>query len=423
VTPEKHNREGLGSWLAMGVGSGGPRDALVIEALRTPIGRYGGALSRVRPDDLASYVIQALVERSGINPECIDDVIFGCGNQAGEDNRNVARMAVLLAGLPPTVPGVTVNRLCASGLDAINYAAYRILSGESDVIIAGGVESMSRAPFVMPKPEHGFPRGDIRMYDTTIGWRFVNPRLASRYRTLSMGECAEVLAEKYNISREEQDRYALESHRRAIRAIDEHIFDDEIIPVKTVDEKGEERVVRTDEGPRRDTDMEKMARLRPVFKENGTVTAGNSSQISDGAAGVLLVSREKAEELGLTPLARFVSSAVAAVHPDYMGLGPVYSTPKALKRAGLTLDDIGLIELNEAFAAQVLACMREMPLESSRVNPNGGAIALGHPIGCSGARIVATLLHEMRRRKVRYGLATLCVGVGQGESTVFELVA
>jgi 3-oxoadipyl-CoA thiolase len=393
-------------------------EVLILDAVRTPVGKYGGALSSVRPDDLAALVIRTLVDRNRIPPELIDDVILGCGNQAGEDNRNVARMAVLVAGLPPSVPGVTVNRLCSSGLDAVNQAFWRIMAGEADLIIAGGVESMSRAPFVLAKAEAAFQR-DLRLYDTTLGWRFVNPRLAELYRPLSMGETAELLAEKYGITRQEQDEYALESHRRAARATKSGRFRKEIVPVK-VEAKEGPKLVEEDEGIRYDTSLEKLARLRPAFRPNGTVTAGNSSQISDGAAALVVASRRISERLGLRPLARIVATGVAGVHPDLMGLGPIPAIRRALERASLSLEDMDLIELNEAFAAQVLACLKEMPMNRDKLNPNGGAIALGHPIGCSGARILTTLLYEMKERGARYGLAALCVGVGQGEATIVE---
>ncbi|MER3601625.1 MAG: acetyl-CoA C-acyltransferase [Nitrososphaerota archaeon] len=389
-------------------------EPVIIDAVRTPIGKYGGALSSVRPDDLAALVLKALVERNHVPPELIDDVIMGCGNQAGEDNRNVARMAVLLAGLPPSVPGVTVNRLCSSGLDAVNIASWRIRAGEAQLIIAGGVESMSRAPFVLAKPEVPFQR-ELRVHDTTLGWRFVNPKLLQRYRPLSMGETAEVLAERYGITRREQDEYALESHRRAARATRSGRFMKEILPVPV-----DGGFVKEDEGIRYDTSLEKLAKLRPAFKEGGTVTAGNSSQISDGAAALLIASREMADRLGLRPMARIVASGIAGVHPDLMGLGPIPATRQALERAKLGLEHMELIELNEAFAAQVLACLREMPMDMNKLNPNGGAIALGHPIGCSGARILTTLLYEMRERRAALGLAALCVGVGQGEAIIVE---
>lgn len=392
-------------------------EAWIIDAVRTPIGKHGGVLSSVRPDDLLAHVLEKLVERVGLPKGEVEDVYAGCANQAGEDNRNVARMALLLAGFPVEVAGCTVNRLCGSGLEAVAQAARAIWAGEGQVYIGGGVESMSRAPYALPKPERGFPTGNLVLYDTTLGWRFVNPRMQALYGTESMGETAENLAEAYRIPREEQDRFALLSHQKALRAWDEGRFKDEVIPVPV---KG--GVVEVDEGPRRDTSLERLAALRPVFREGGTVTAGNSSPLNDGAAAVLLVSDEYARAHGLRPLARVRSIAVAGVPPRIMGIGPVPASQKALKRAGLGLEEIGLIELNEAFAAQALAVLREWGLEMDdpRLNPNGGAIALGHPLGASGARILTTLVHEMRRRKVQFGLATMCIGVGQGIAMVVE---
>jgi len=399
------------------------REAWIVEAVRTPIGRYGGALAPVRPDDLGALVLGALMERAGVPKEAVEDVYMGCANQAGEDNRNVARMSLLLAGFPVEVAGVTVNRLCGSGLDAVVQAARAIAVGEAEVAIGAGVESMSRAPWAVPKPETGYPRGSVPMYDTALGWRFVNPRMEALYGTESMGETAENLAEMYRIPREEQDRFALRSHQKAVRATDEGRFAEEIVPVEVRTRK-ETYTVATDEGPRRDTSLEKLARLRPAFREGGTVTAGNSSSLNDGAAAVLLVSPDFARAHGLRPLARLRAAAVAGVPPRIMGIGPVPATQKALARAGLTLDDLDLIELNEAFAAQSLAVLREWGLdpEDGRLNPNGGAIALGHPLGCSGARILTTLLHEMRRRGAGLGLATMCIGVGQGIAAVVERV-
>lgn len=392
-------------------------EALIISAVRTPIGKYAGRLSSVRPDDLAALVIAEAIKRANVEPSMIDDVIFGCSNQAGEDNRNVARMAALLAGLPYTVPGVTVNRLCGSGLEAVNMAARSIMTGEAKIIVAGGVESMSRAPLVALKPEKGFPRGGMKLVDTTLGWRFVNPRLASKYPPYEMGETAENLAERYKISREKQDEFSLASHKKAIEATDSGRFKDEIVPVQTSSE-----LVTQDEGPRRDTSIEKLSSLPAVFRQGGTVTAGNSSQISDGASALVLASMEAIDYLGLKPMARYIASSTVGVDPSYMGIGPVPATRKLLQTTGMSIEDFGVIELNEAFAAQVLACLAEIPeLEGSRLNPNGGAIALGHPIGCSGARIATTLIHEMKRRGSRYGLATMCIGVGQGISTAFEL--
>ena len=391
---------------------------VVVAAVRTPIGKYGGMLRGIRPDDLAVAVLKGAIEKAGIPRDVIDDVYFGCANQAGEDNRNVARMAVLLAGLPYDVPGATVNRLCGSGLEAVNDAARVICSGEGDVVVAGGVESMTRAPFVALKPEFSFPRGDIKLADTTIGWRLVNPRWGPEYPPISLGETAENLAAKYSIGRVEQDGFALKSHEKAVRAIDSGNLREEVIPIPTKDNPGG---VTVDEGPRRDTSMEKLAKLRPSFRDSGTVTAGNSSQISDGAAALVLMSERKAQELSLKPIARVLGSAVAGVHPSYMGLGPVPATKKLLNRLNLRIEDFDLVELNEAFAAQVLACFREMPqLAEMEVNPNGGAIAIGHPLGCSGAKLVVTLLHEMARRRAKRGLAALCIGVGQGIATAFE---
>jgi 3-oxoadipyl-CoA thiolase len=396
-------------------------EAVIIDSIRTPIGKYGGILSSVRPDDLAALVIRSLVERSNIDPERIEDVIFGDGNQSGEDNRNVARMALLTAGLPIKVAGVTVNRLCGSGLEAINQAAQSIMVGNGDVYIAGGVESMSRAPFVMPKGQTPFSR-EANVYDTTIGWRFTNPKLAEKIYPYSMGETAENLARRYGISREEQDHFALRSHERAVRATEDGIFRQEIISVPVGDPHGKESLVEKDEGPRADTSLEKLAQLKPAFRKGGSVTAGNSSGINDGAAAVLIMSERRAKKLGLTPKARVVSTAVSGVHPKYMGLGPIPATRKALRRAKLELKEIDLVELNEAFAAQVLSCLKFMDFDNGRMNVNGGAIALGHPIGCSGARIMTTLLHEMERRSGRLGLATACIGVGQGIATVIEKV-
>ncbi|BDG62297.1 3-oxoadipyl-CoA thiolase [Caldinitratiruptor microaerophilus] len=398
-------------------------EAVIVDAVRTPIGRYGGALKDVRPDDLAAVVIRALLDRNpAVRPEEIEDVYLGCANQAGEDNRNVARMALLLAGLPVTVAGATVNRLCGSGLEAVNDAVRAIRAGEGEIFIAGGVESMTRAPFVLPKAPAAFAR-QTEIYDTTIGWRFVNPRLAAMYHPYSMGETAENVAEKWGITREEQDRYALLSQQRCAAAVREGKFRDEIVPVPVPGPKGETVLVEADEHPRPDTTLEKLARLKPAFREGGTVTAGNSSGINDGAAALLLMSEEKARALGLRPRARVVATAVAGVDPAYMGVGPVPATRKALARAGLTVADLDLVELNEAFAAQVLACVRDLELDLDKVNVNGGAIALGHPLGCSGARILTTLVHELGRRRGRYGLATMCIGVGQGIATVVERIA
>ena len=398
----------------------GPHDAVIIDAVRTPIGRYGGVLSTVRPDDLAARVIEAVVERNGLPPDAVDDVVFGCTNGAGEDNRNVARMAALLSGLPVEVPGVTVNRLCASGLEAVSHASRAVRVGEGDLLLAGGVESMSRSPFVMLKPERSFPRGNVTLVDSTLGWRFINPRMEERYSTESMGETAENVAERHGVSREDQDAFALESHRRAVAATEEGRFDHEIVTVDAPQPKGPPVTIHSDEGPRPDTTLEKLAKLRPVFREGGTVTAGNSSQLNDGAACLVVCTEERARELGREPLARVVASAPAGVDPAYMGVGPVPATRKALERAGLTVDDLDLVELNEAFAAQVLASIRELGIPHEKLNVNGGAIALGHPLGQSGARLLGTLIWELRRRGGRYGLATMCIGVGQGLAMVVE---
>ncbi|HXV04792.1 MAG TPA: thiolase family protein [Solirubrobacterales bacterium] len=395
-------------------------EAFLIDAVRTPMGAYRGALSGIRPDDLAAHAIRAVVERSGVDPERIADVYLGAANQSGEDNRDVARMAALLAGLPDSVPGATVNRLCASGLEAINAAARAVKLGEGDYYLAGGVESMSRAPWVVPKPERGLPRGERTMYDTTLGWRLVNPRMAELgVSTESMGETGENVAERYGVSREDQDAFALRSHQRAVAAAEAGRFAGEIAPIEAP--RGREKVMLSaDEGPRPDTSAERLAALRPVFREGGTVTAGNASTLNDGAACVLIASEKGVEELGAEPLARVASFGVAGVDPAYMGIGPALALPRALAAAGLELGDLDLIELNEAFASQALACARELGIDEERLNVNGGAIALGHPLGCSGARLTTTLLHELRRRGGRYGAATLCVGVGQGLATVFE---
>jgi 3-oxoadipyl-CoA thiolase len=395
-------------------------DAVIVDALRTPIGRYAGVLSGVRPDDLAARVVAAAVERNGLDPAAVDEVLMGCTNQAGEDNRNVARMAGLLAGLPEEVPGVTVNRLCASGLEAVVQAARQVRLGEANLVLAGGVESMSRAPLGMLKPERGFPRGNPEVADTTIGWRFTNPRMAELHSTESMGETAENVAERYGVSREDQDAFALESHRRAVAATEAGRLDDEIVTVEVPQPKGEPMAVHVDEGPRPDTTLERLASLRPVFREGGSVTAGNSSQINDGAACVVVMSNEEARRQGHEPLARIVTSAAAGVEPGYMGIGPIPATRRALERAGLSPADIDLVELNEAFASQVLASMRELGFSHDRLNVNGGAIAIGHPLGCSGARLIGTLAHELRRRGGRYGVATMCIGVGQGLAAVIE---
>lgn len=396
------------------------REVVIVDAVRTPIGRYKGVLKDVRPDDLAVIVIKALIERNpSVPPEMIEDVVFGNANQAGEDNRNVARMALLLAGLPMTIGGVTVNRLCGSGLDAVIYAARAIQAGEGDIFIAGGTESMTRAPFVMAKPDVDFPRGNIEMFDTTIGWRFINKRLQEKYGTDSMPETAENVAKELGISREEQDEFAFESQRKAARAIEKGHFHDEIVPVPVTNGKGETWEVTSDEHPRPNTTLEKLANLKPLFP-GGTVTAGNSSGINDGASALLLMSADKAKELGLKPMAKYMTSAVSGVEPRVMGLGPIEASKKAVKRAGIPLEDIDVIELNEAFASQSIACIRGLGLDRKKVNPNGGAIALGHPLGASGARILTTLLYELRRTGKRYGLATMCIGVGQGIAVIVE---
>lgn len=402
-------------------------EAVIIDAIRTPIGALGGVLAGVRPDDLAARALRALIDRTGIEPALVEEVYLGCANQAGEDNRNVARMAVLLADFPVEIPAATFNRLCASGLTAINQAARAIRAGEGDVYIAGGVESMSRAPYSLPKAEAGFSFGNLTAWDTALGWRYPNPAIKAKYGIESMGETAENIWDLTHISRAEQDAFAVTSHQRAIAAIDRGKFAEEIVPVIIPQRKGDPRVVDTDERPRRDTTLDSLARLKPAFRENGTVTAGNSSGLNDGAAALLITSRDKALELGLKPLARIVTSGATGVPPRTMGLGPAPATRKVLARAGLTIEDIGLVELNEAFAIQSLAIIKELGLSTEITNVNGGAIALGHPLGCSGARIMTTLVHEMRRRAPQekrpyYGLATLCVGVGQGEATIVEWI-
>ena len=399
------------------------RDAWIIAAVRTPVGRYGGALANVRPDDLAALALRAVVDRAGLDAGLVEDVILGCANQAGEDNRNVARMALLLAGFPVEVGGQTVNRLCGSGLQAINSAAHAIAVGDGDVFIGGGVESMTRAPYVMAKPETAWDRGPRELQDTTLGWRFTNPRLAEMYYPYSMGETAENVAERWHVERERQDAFALESQRRAVAAIDAGRFDDQLVPVEVTGRKGEVTRVERDEHPRADTSAEALARLRPAFRSSdGTVTAGNSSGINDGASAVLLVESARARELGLRPMARVVSTAVAGVDPAVMGIGPIPATRKALDRAGLAVDNIDLVELNEAFASQSLVCIDELGLDPSKVNVNGGAIALGHPLGMSGARLITMLTHELCRTGGRYGLATMCIGVGQGIATIVERI-
>jgi 3-oxoadipyl-CoA thiolase len=397
-------------------------EALIVSALRTPVGRYGGALARVRPDDLAAGVIRALVERTPVDPAAIDDVILGCTNQAGEDARNVGRLAALLAGLPVEVPGQTVNRLCGSGLQAVVAASHAIRAGEGTCFIAGGVESMSRAPWVTLKPEEGFPRGAPATADSTIGWRFTNPRFAAEW-TISMGETAEEVAARYRISREAQDEFALESQRRAAAAVDAGRFEAEIAPVAVTDRRGRTVTVAHDEPPRPDTTAEILAGLKPAFRKNGSVTAGSSSGINDGASATVIMEAGAARAAQLQPMARIVATAVAGVSPEIMGIGPVPAMRKALQRSGLTVDDLDLIELNEAFAAQALACIGELGLDPDRVNVNGGAIALGHPLGSSGCRIVVTLAHELARRGGRYGAATMCIGVGQGIAVIIERTA
>ena len=393
-----------------------PRDAIVLGYVRTPFGRYGGALAAIRPDDLAAHVIRAVLDRTDIRDDEVDEVVFGAANQAGEDNRNVARMAALLAGLPESVPGVTVNRLCGSGLEAVNDAARRIRSGEADIVIAGGVESMSRAPLVTLKPSEAFPRGERVLSDTTLGWRLVNPRMVDLgYHPISLGETAENVAKQEHIGRAEQDGYAARSQDRYGRAKANGFFAGEIQPVHN----GKE-LVSDDEHPRADSSIEKLAKLKPAFRENGTVTAGNSSGINDGAAALIVAAREKARSLGLQPLGRIVASASAGVHPDYMGLGPIPAVTKLVERTRVAVHECDAIELNEAFAAQVLPCIRALGLPDDRTNPNGGAIAIGHPIGASGARLAGTLLRELERRHGRYGIATMCIGVGQGLATLFE---
>jgi 3-oxoadipyl-CoA thiolase len=400
------------------------RTPVVVDGLRTPFGRYGGALAAVRPDDLAAHVIRALVERTGVDPASIDDVILGAANQAGEDNRNVGRMASLLAGLPVSVPGQTVNRLCGSGMQAVIAAAHAIVAGDGELFVAGGTESMTRAPFVMAKPSAAFPRGEQQLEDTTLGWRFTNPRLADAYYPYSMGETAENVVERIGVSREDQDAFALESQRRWAAADGAGRFADELAPIDVPGAKGTATRVDRDEHPRPDTTAVQLAALKPAFRRDatGSVTAGNSSGINDGAAALLVTSEARARDLGLRPMARMLSSAVAGVDPATMGLGPIPASRLALARAGLSVGDMDLVELNEAFAAQALPCMRELGLDAAKVNVNGGAIAIGHPLGASGARLVATLLHEMRRRGARHGLATMCIGVGQGIASVWESV-
>ena len=412
------------------------KEVVIVDAVRSPIGKHNGALSSVRPDDMLAEVLKALIERTGLDPALVEDVYAGCGNQAGEDNRDVARMSVLLAGFPKEVSGITVNRNCSSGLDAVNIAAKSIIAGEADVFVGAGVESMSRAPWSMPKPDRPQPVGHLQLWDTTIGWRYNNPKLDAIYPIISLGETAENIAEEMAITREEQDAFALESQRRAVAALNAGRFKNEIAPIEVPQPKGPSRQVDADEHPRYkivdghyvlDTSLEQLARLKPAFRAGGTVTAGNASGINDGAAALLVMSADRARDLGLKPMARWLGSAVAGVDPGVMGYGPLPATQKLLKRLSLTLDDIGLIELNEAFAAQTIGVMRKLGMRHEITNVNGGAIALGHPIGCSGARILTTLLHEMKRRAPQekrpyYGLATLCVGVGMGAATLVEWV-
>ncbi len=396
------------------------REAVIVDGIRTPVGRYRGGLAPVRPDDLGAHVIRALMARTKVDPALIDDVYWGAANQAGEDNRNAARMAVLLAGLPDSVPGTTVNRLCASGLEAVAIASRMIEANHGDVFIAGGCESMSRAPLVLPKPDEPWVRGNQTMYDSTLGWRMTNPKLAAMYQPFSMGETAENVAEKYKLSREAQDAFALESQMRCKRATEAGVFAEEIVPVEIDLGRGKKAVVEQDEHPRFDTTMEALAKLKPAFREGGTVTAGNSSGLNDGAAALLVMEAKTAERLGLEPMAFVRASASAGVDPSCMGVGPVPATRKALSRAGWRVGDLDLIELNEAFASQSLACIRDLELDPAKVNVNGGAIAIGHPLGCSGARLATTLVREMARRGAKRGLAALCVGVGQGLGVLFE---
>lgn len=397
-------------------------EVVIVDAVRTPIGRYKGALKSVRPDDLGAIVIKKMMERNPNVPvEQIEEVVLGNANQAGEDNRNVARMSALLAGLPVEVGGTTVNRLCGSGLDAVNYAARAILAGEGDIYIAGGTESMTRAPFVMAKSEADFPRGDVKMFDTTIGWRFTNEKLHEMYGSDTMPKTAENVAQRFNVSREDQDRFAYESQMKAKKAMEENRFAEEIVPVVYYDRKGNEIIVDKDEHPRPETTIENLAKLKPIFP-NGTVTAGNASGVNDGASVLLLMSAKKAKELGVQPLVKYKASATAGLEPAIMGLGPIFASRKALSRAGLAVNELGLVELNEAFASQSLECINQLELNKEIVNVNGGAISFGHPLGASGARILTTLIYEMKKRNVKYGLATMCIGVGQGIATIVENV-
>ena len=398
------------------------KEAVIVAAVRTPMGRYGGILKDIRTDDLGAFIIAKLVEKTGINKDEIEDVYFGCTNQAGEDSRNVARTASLLAGLPYTVAGVTVNRLCGSGLEAINQAGRAVQTEAGDLFVAGGVESMTRGPLVMAKGSAPFQRGNVTVYDSSLGWRFPNRRMGELYSLINNGETAENVAEKYQISRKDQDELALGSHQKAVRAQQEGRLKDELMPVEIPQRKGPPLVHDKDEGPRADTSLEKLAALPASFRKGGSVTAGNSSPLTDGAAALLITTPQRAEQLKLKPLARIVATAAAGVHPDYMGIGPIPATQRALKRAGLSIDQIDLVEMNEAFAAQILACVRELGIPLNKLNVNGGAIALGHPLGCSGARVMTTLVHEMQQRGSRYGLATMCIGVGQGIATIVERI-
>ncbi len=397
------------------------REAVIVQALRTPIGKYGGVLRDVRPDDLGALIIKAIVEKAGVDPSVIDDVMWGCANQAGEDNRNVGRMSALLAGLPQSVPANTINRLCGSSLDAIIQAARAIWSGDADVIVAGGVESMSRAPYSVAKNQSG-SFGNVTAFDTVLGWRYPNPKMEKLFPLESMGETAENVAEKYKIGRTEQDEFALASHQKAVAAQTAGRFSGEIVPVQISGKKSQVTTINTDEGPRADTTLARLGELQPTFRKGGSVTPGNSSSLNDGAAALLVMRSEKAQQLGLKPIARIVSTGIAGVDPRFMGIGPVPASQKALSKAGLTIKDMDVIELNEAFAAQSIAVVRDLQIPLEKLNPNGGAIALGHPLGCSGARITTTLLHEMRRSNARYGLATMCIGVGQGVAVVVEIL-
>jgi len=398
--------------------------AVIVTAMRSPVGKYGGSLKDIRVDDLSAHVLRTVVERAGIDPSLIEDVLWGCANQAGEDNRNLARMASLLAGFPHGVPGTTINRLCGSSLDAINMAARAIWSGDHEILLAGGAEHMTRAPYVLSKNNTDQALfGNLTAFDTALGWRFPNPRMEALFPLESMGETAENIAERWKISREDQDRFAVQSHQKAVEARHNGTFTNEIIPVRIPRKKSDPLIVDKDDGPRPDTNLETLASLPAVFRKGGSVTAGNSSSLNDGAAAVVIMSDRKAKELGKTPMARVVATGVAGVDPRCMGIGPVPASTMALRKAGLSLKDIGVIELNEAFAAQSLAVIRDLGADPALVNPHGGAIALGHPLGCSGARIMTTLLHEMKRRKIQYGLATMCIGVGQGIATIVEQVS